>query len=159
LIIQDPCVVGAKCDNTGLNQIRLFCQRGSIIQSPDLSPIYPIFGSPKNVYMCKNNSYIIGFQLKASAINENDTFSHTDVRMKCSDSKLIGADTSSIDKNWNKILKECDKGFGITGILAELDYSDKVVNKITNQTDAYGLSALIGECSEPQQQGWFFNFN
>ncbi len=62
-LVVDEC---DKCDRTGINQVRLFCKQGAIVQSPDISPDYAIRGSPKTVYLCKNNTHIVGLKMKTS---------------------------------------------------------------------------------------------
>jgi hypothetical protein len=144
-IVQDRCDLGPNCDNTGLNQIRLFCERGSIIQSPDLSPSYPIFGRPKKVYMCKKNSYIVKIELNRAPYYRDDLFHVTDARMVCSNNETIGDDIKS---TWDS--SACPKGLGVQGLQAELDNDEEATNILTRRIDHSGLTAINYACSAPK---------
>jgi hypothetical protein len=113
----------SSCDETGLHQIRLVCQDGSFIQSPqayDKSKLWPNFGNssvtndaPNYATMkCESGEYLTGFRYRIDNVNFKSSDDHrgaTNIDMRCSDGKVLeGYATAWINgllqnsKTWEK---------------------------------------------------------
>ena len=139
LVHAENCV--EKCDETGLHQIRLVCQDGSFIQSPQLydkNKLWPVtnWHTIQPVYAtirCETkDAYLNGFQYRGDSVNfgENEDYrGATNIDFRCSDGQILEgyavsrSDTNPVWGSWQK-WKSCADGYGISGLQGQSDLEE-----------------------------------
>jgi hypothetical protein len=117
LMMHDWCdqKYDSNCDNTGLNQIKLICEDGWVVKSPQGPPLYGDYLQAK--YCSGDGSYLTGFRLRIDTrITQQD--GATDIEMYCSNNQYLLSSNNYGDwQEW----KNCPVGQRIVGLQTQLN--------------------------------------
>jgi hypothetical protein len=146
LIVHRSC--GAFCDDTSLNQIKLICQGGSVIQSPQMGPILAIPEASK-IFMCNSNTYITGFRADLELYQGlSDDTGMNNIEARCSDGKILTGNGDSLG-DWGNYV-ECPYGFGVAGIQTQFDnifnaavYDQTGITNVRLKCESYKTSNFL----------------